>query len=170
MAPWGPNSRRYSSPVDPATGRGYMRSVGQPSKDVGVAFSMRCDLGFTVGLCTHRHARLGALIWIAHDVWDEFPTCDDVLTIDRWRWPVFFPLGTALRRHMADRICRIAIPPELAEFPRLRNGGNGQPWMEYRDGELGPTTLDCDLPIAMIVNDTALKAMIVTAWMPVDRW
>lgn len=149
---------------------GHYALVSRPSRDVGVAFSMPCDLGFIVGLCTHRHARLGALVWIAEDVWDEYPRCDEVGAIDRWRWPVFFPLGAALRRKIADQICRVGIPAGLADFPVMRNGGNGQPWMEFRDGALGPTTADRDLPIAMIVNDTALKEMIVTGWMPADRW
>jgi hypothetical protein len=52
---------------------------------------MPCDLGFIVGLCTHHHARLGSLVWIAQDVWDEFPTCDEIGGVERWRWPVFFP-------------------------------------------------------------------------------
>ena len=86
---------------------------------------------------------------------------------------MFYPLGAALRRRMVIRIARVAIPPELAGFPTVRAGGNGQPWMEYRDGDLdglGPRTDDPALPIAMIVNHDALKEMLVTDWRPADRW
>ena len=67
----------------------------------------------------------------------------------------------------------MTIPSELVAFPTVRAGGQGQPWMEYRDGNLdglGPTTTDRNLPISMIVNHEMLKEMLVTDWRPADRW
>jgi hypothetical protein len=116
---------------------------------------------------------MGHLVWMAGEFWDEFPTCDDVVGIREWRWPVFFPLGGALRRKLVDRVCRIDVPPALAPFPTMRGGGQGQPWMEYSKGELeglGPRTSNRDLPVIMIVNDTMLKEMLVVGWKPSDDW
>jgi hypothetical protein len=144
------------------------------SRDIGVAFSIICDRGFAVGLCTHRHAKMGHLIWMAEPFFDEFPSKDQVEAIETWRWPVFFPLGGALRRKMVDRIGRIPIPPSLARFPTMRNGGMmSQPWMKYREGHLdglGLKTEDRNLPIVMIVNYERVREMLVSGWKPADRW
>ena len=43
------------------------------SRDVSVAFALVCDRGFAVGLCTHRHPRMGHLVWIAEPFFDHFP-------------------------------------------------------------------------------------------------
>ena len=70
-------------------------------------------------------------------------------------------------------IGRVAVPSALSEFPALRAGGGGQPWMEYRRGNLdglGPITTDRDLPISTIVNHEALKEMLVSDRRPADRW
>ena len=110
---------------------------------------------------------------MAEPFFDEFPRSDEVVAIASWRWPVFFPLGAALRRKLVDRIDRVPLPPSLITFPTLRAGGNHQPWMEYRNGMLdglGPPTDDRNLPISMIVNDTMLKEMLVADWRPADRW
>lgn len=145
-----------------------------PGRDIGVAFSLVCDRGFAVGLCSHRHARMGTLVWMAEPFFDGFPTADDVEAIETWRWPVFFPLGAAFRRKIVDRIGRVPIPQALRSFPTLRTGGQlGRPWTEQLGGVLGadgPTTENRDLPVNMIVNDTALKEMLVTGWRPADRW
>ena len=126
-----------------------------------------------MGLCTHRHAAMGHLVWMAEAFFDEFPTVEGVTAIESRRWPVFFPLGAALRRKIVDRIGRVPIPPSLTTFPTMRGGGKGQPWMEHRDGRLGglgPKTEDRNLPIKMIVNDTRLKEMLVADWRPANRW
>ena len=111
--------------------------------------------------------------WRNHS-FDEFPTVDDAVAIETWRWPIFFPLGSAFRRKIVDRIGRVPIPDGLATFPTMRGGGvGGQPWMEHRGGALGGIgrrTEDRDLPIVAIVNDTRLKEMLVTGWAPADRW
>lgn len=144
-----------------------------PSRDVGLAFTLVCDRGFATGLCTHRHAAMGHLVWMAEAFLDTFPTADDVSRTVEWRWPVFYPLGVALRSGVVDRVGRISIPVGLKAFPTMRGGGGGQPWREYHDGRLqglGPTTTDRDLPIKMIVNHEMLKEMLVSGWRPADRW
>jgi hypothetical protein len=50
-----------------------------PSRDIGVSFSIVCDRGFAVGLCTHRHAAMGPLVWMAEPFFEECPTVDDVI-------------------------------------------------------------------------------------------
>ena len=101
-------------------------------------------------------------------------TVDDVVAIHSWRWPGFFPLGAAIRRKLIDRIVRVPIPAALEAFPTMRNGGRGgQPWREHREGKLGglgSKTEDRELPIVHIVNDTRLKELLVSGWMPADRW
>ncbi len=144
-----------------------------PSRDVGVAFTLVCDRGFAAGLCTHRHAAMGHLVWMAEPFFDDFPTPEGVQAIVDWRWPVFYPLGAALRSSLVDRVGRISIPAELSDFPSMRGGGGRQPWMEYHDGRFGgpgPSTTDRDLPIKMIVNHEMLKEMLVSGWRPADRW
>jgi hypothetical protein len=143
------------------------------SRDVGVAFALVCDRGFAVGLCTHRHAAMGHLVWMATPFFDELPTTDDVVSITSWRWPVFYPLGAALHRRMVIRIGRVEIPQSLRPFPAMRGGGGAQPWFEHRDGRLGglgTPTEDRNLPIKMIVNHEMMKEMLTTGWMPTDRW
>jgi len=144
------------------------------SRDVGLAFTFICDRGFAVGLCTHRHAKMGHFVRLADPFFSEYPSKDQVDSIESWRWPVFYPLGAALRLKTVDRIARMAIPVALETFPTMRRGGTGgQPWMGYRDGHLGglgPTTEDRDLPVVTIVNHERLKEMLVTGWRPADRW
>ena len=138
----------------------------------GLAFSIICDRGFAIGLYTHKHLRLGELVWLADGFWDEEPTASDVANIRSWRWCVFFPLGAAVRRGLVTPIADVAIPAELVEFPTLRNGSKRQGWFRLQDGDLNsldPTT-DASLPIAMLVNDTRLKEMLVTGWEPEDVW
>jgi hypothetical protein len=110
---------------------------------------------------------------MAEPFFDHFPSLDNANGVNQWRWPIFYPLGAALRRRIVDRIGRATIPAELVAFPTFRGGGHGQPWMEYRNGNLdglGPTTTDRNLPISMIVNHEMLKEMLVTDWRPANRW
>ena len=142
-----------------------------PSRDIGLAFYLVCDRGFAVGVCTHKHARLGHLIWLAEPFFDDEPSMATAEAIGDWRWPVFYPLGAAVRRRLVTRLGRLELPPELADFPKMRSGGGAQPWMEFQHSlALGPTTTDRTLPIAMIVNHEMLKEMLVTDWQPSARW
>jgi hypothetical protein len=116
---------------------------------------------------------MGSLVWIAEDTWDHQPHASEVAQIKSWRWPVFFPLGSAIRRGLVDRLGRVEVPAELSAYPRMRSGGGAQPWFVLEDGEVvgvGTTTQDRTLPIAQLVNDTRLKEMIVSGWRTEDRW
>jgi hypothetical protein len=148
----------------------------------GLAFSLPTDLGFAVGLATHDVARLGTLVWIAQPTFDMEPTLDVVSEIEVWRWPVFFPLNAALRRHIVTKIGHVAIPQPLETMPYMRSRAtlSGKPdgaWNLVRfpgDGSfttsrLGRTT-DPSVPIYRVVNDTALKERIVTGWRSSDEW
>ena len=140
----------------------------------GLTFSLVCDLGFAVGLMTHDIRRIGSLVWIAEETFDEVPTLEQVHRLNRWRWPVFFPLSAAIRRKIATPLGMVAIPPALQQFPVMRSGNKKAGWMACtRKGGatkvLGPAT-DPSLPIYMVVNDTRLKEMIVSGWRPADRW
>jgi hypothetical protein len=42
-----------------------------PSREIGVAFSIICDRRFAVGLCTHRHAAMGPLVWLTEPFLEE---------------------------------------------------------------------------------------------------
>ena len=117
-------------------------------------------------------------MWMAEPVFDEEPTTEDVLAITRWRWPVLFPLGAAIHRRLATRIGAVPVPPRLQEMPVMRSGtaypGQRTSWMALRLTESGSEQLggtrDKSLPIFQIVNDTALKEMLVTGWRPEDEW
>lgn len=139
----------------------------------GVAFSIVTDRGFAIGLCSHRHERLGPLVWLAEGFWDDEPLVEDVATVSNWRWCVFFPLGSALRTRTVARIGRVDIPPALVPFPVLRSGQVGHAWYRSGNGEFRVplvATDDRDLPIAMSVNEVRLKEMLITDWMPAQRW
>lgn len=138
----------------------------------GLAFSIICDRGFAIGLFTHRHPKLGELVWLADGFWDEEPSPEDVAAVQSWRWCVFFPLVTALRRRLVTPICDADIPHQLTRFPTLRNGSKGHRWFRVEGGDLDSLdpTDDPSLPIVMLVNDTRLKEMLVTGWEPEDVW
>jgi hypothetical protein len=149
-----------------------------PRPKPGFAWYIVCDAGFAVGLVTHFLPKWGHLVWMAEPIFDEEPTPDDVLTIGRWRWPVLFPLGAAVHRHIATRIGVVPIPAGLQELPVMRSGtaypGRRTNWMAMRLTESGDVTLgetrDKSLPVFQIVNDTALKEMLVSGWKPEDDW
>lgn len=139
----------------------------------GFAFAVVSDLGFVVGLHTHRNEFMGYLIWLSQRTFDEMPTIDDARAITEWRWCVFYPLGAAINRQIDIPIGNIPIPSDLQGFPRMRSGGGPQPWFEHDEGELrglGRPTQDRALPIVQAVNDTRLKEMITTGWRPDQRW
>jgi hypothetical protein len=142
----------------------------------GFSFWIVCDRGYAVGLMTHHVNRLGHLIWMAEPFFDEAPTIEDVEAICQWRWPVFFPLGTAMHRKLATKIGQVEIPPALQAMPRFRSSNGRGGWNEVvqEDQQLksrvvGATT-DKSLPIYSVVNDTRLKEMLVTDSRPADRW
>lgn len=140
----------------------------------GFVFSLVCDLGFAVGLMTHYVKRVGYLVWIAEPTFNEQPSLEDVAKIESWRWPVLFPLEAAVRRNLVTKIGFIPVPSSLEQFPTLRSGSRTTGWTAFTDihGErrrLGPTS-NPSLPIYKIVNDTALKEMIVSGWRPEQEW
>lgn len=145
-----------------------------PRVHPGLAFTSVCDVGFAVGLVTHQVPRFGDLVWLAEPVFDEQPDAAVVESIDRWRWPVFFPTGAAIRRKLVTGIGPVPIPTRLARFPRMRGGTPRMGWKEctFVDGVervLGPAT-DPALPIVQIVNDTRLKEMLISGWTPEGIW
>jgi hypothetical protein len=147
-----------------------------PRLKPGVAFWITCDRGFAVGLMTHHMERIGHLIWLAEPFFAEVPTVEDVEVIDSWRWPILFPLGAALHRKIATRIGQVQIPCALRAVPVFRGSNGRGGWNRVTldversaSSRTGPTT-DRSLPIYSVVNDTLLKEMLVTGWMPTDRW
>jgi len=145
-----------------------------PRPKPGLAFSIVCDLGFAVGVVTHDVPKIGSLVWIAEPTFDDEPTLEQVQHINRWRWPVFFPLGAAIRRKIVTPIGVVPLPPALEPFPIMRSGNKSMGWMAFTEAEgvrqrLGPAR-DASLPIYKVVNDTRLKEMIVSGWRPEDEW
>jgi hypothetical protein len=140
----------------------------------GLAFSIVSDLGFAVSLVTHQVPRYGDLIWVAKPVFDDEPDVQAVEAIEQWRWPLFFPTGSAIRRKLVTPIAVVDIPLGLKAFPRMRGGNRQMGWreVEYVDGaeRVVGITQDASLPISQIVNDTRLKEMIVSAWVPERDW
>jgi hypothetical protein len=123
---------------------------------------------------TDRVERTGDLVWIAEPTFDDEPTREQVCGIDRWRWPIFFPLSAAIQRKIVTPIGIVPIPKRLRPFPVMRGGNKKMGWMAFTQANgvrqlLGPTT-DSSLPIAKVVNDTALKEMIVSGWKPETEW
>ena len=147
-----------------------------PRVKPGLAFWIVCDLGFAVGIVTHKTPRQGTLIWIAEPIFDEEPTVDQVVQIHQWRWPIFFPLGTFLHRKAAILIGVIALPPELEEFPVLRSrhfgGRGGWDLVKFVDGSSRTNGICTDptIPVYQLVNDIALKEMIVSGYRPEQVW
>ena len=134
----------------------------------GLAFSMPTAVGHLVGLVTYSEPELGSLCWIATQTFDHAPTGDDVRTIDSWRWPVWFPARSAIRRRIATEIAVVDIPAELSAFPTMRSGDRHIGWIAFNrvdgsDRSLGQTT-DWELPIDKAVNDVRLREMVETNW------
>jgi hypothetical protein len=140
----------------------------------GLAFSIVCDLGFALGLVTLQIPRFGDLVWLAEPVFDEEPDLTTVEGVDRWRWPVFFPTGPALRRQLVIPVGVVDVPVELRAVPRMRGGNRQMGWREVRfvDGveQVVGVATDRSLPVVQIVNDTALKEMLVAGWRPEQNW
>lgn len=123
---------------------------------------------------THEVPKVGAVVWIAEPIFDHEPTADEVREIDGWRWPVLFPLKAALRRRLVTAIGDVPLPAELRNFPVMRSGNKKMGWMAFAEVDgvrrrLGSAE-DASIPIYQVVNDTALKEMIVTGWKPEDVW
>jgi len=149
-----------------------------PRPQPGLAWYIVCDAGFAVGLVTHYLPKWGHLVWMADPVFDNEPTLEDVLAIRRWRWPVLFPLGAAIHRHIATGVGIVPIPARLQELPVMRSGtahpGQRTSWTAVQltdsgDALLGGTK-DRSLPICQIVNDTRLREMIVCGWRSEGEW
>src|SRR4051794_15136778 len=141
----------------------------------GYAFTIVCDLGFAVGVASHLVDRMGTLVWMAERIVESEPTIDDVLELRQWRWPVFFPLGAAVRRKIVYPVGVIPVPRELRAFPALRGGTRQMGWKTVTYDEsgretVGPKAAKPSMPISQIVNDTALKEMLVSNWRPEHDW
>jgi hypothetical protein len=141
----------------------------------GYAFSIVCDLGFAVGLATHLIPRIGTLVWMAEEIYDDEPQVKDAHAIEKWRWPVFFPLGAAARRRLIQPIGLVPIPPQLRDLPVFRGGNRQMGWTSVTFDDAGTEIVigpaaDPRLPINQIVNDTALKEMLVSGWRPEADW
>jgi hypothetical protein len=142
---------------------GYRRQPGQRRR------------GFAVGLTSHVIPRIGALFWIAERTFDEQPTIEDVRTLRGWRWPVFFPLGAALRRQLVHPIGVVPIPADLDSVPTFRGRARSLGWKSVTYDEDGTERVlarpvDPHQPISQVVNDTKLKEMIVSGWRPERDW
>ena len=91
-----------------------------------------------------------------------------------WRWPVFFPLGAAIRRKAVTAIGVIPVPSILSGFPVLRGGPLGSKWrtLTFVDGreKLLGWAEDPTIPIYQTVNDSALREMVLSGWMPDQEW
>lgn len=140
----------------------------------GLAFFVVCDRGFAIGLYTHAHEQMGALVWMAEGFWDEEPNAEDVATVEAWRWCVHFPLAGAIRRHLACPIANVAIPLDLVDYPDMRASHGEGKWSLVRNGDAGQPpferTEDRSLSIESLINDTMLREMLVSGWRPTDRW
>ena len=86
-----------------------------------MAFWTVCDLGFAVGLTTYDVPRLGSLVWMAEPGFDE-PRLEEVGAIDRWRWPVFFPLSAVIRRKIVTPRGTFRSPTSSKPSPLMRDG------------------------------------------------
>lgn len=124
---------------------------------------------------THDFPRAGSLVWVAEPTFDEEPTIDVVQAIQAWRWCVFFPVEAAIRRKIITRIGTLDVLPEaIKALPIMRSGSRDEGWtlMKFEDGVsrvLGAAT-DPSVPIYQVVNDTALREMIVSGWRPEKEW
>jgi hypothetical protein len=140
----------------------------------GLAFYLICDLGFAIGLVTHDTPKIGSLIWIAEPTFESEPMLEQVRQIDRWRWPIFFPVGAAVRRKVVTPLGVISVPRALKQFPVMRSGNKGAGWMAFTEMDGHRQSLDAaadpSIPIYKVVNDTRLKEMIVSGWKPQQEW
>ncbi len=145
-----------------------------PRLKPGLAFWIVTDAGFAVGLMTHHRPTFGHLVWISEDTFDDPPTTGDVLGIKRWRWPVFFPLGTALHRKTVTKIADVEIPAELQPWPLMRGGNRQAGWkmlsLEGPEPMLAAGTPDPSVPPYILVNDIKLRELIVSGWRPANMW
>jgi hypothetical protein len=140
----------------------------------GLVFSLVCDVGFAIGMVTHDVPRVGSLVWMAQPTFDEEPTVERIGQIDRWRWPVFFPLAAAIRRNIVTPIGVVSVPPDLQKVPviRSRDGRDGWTLVRFVNGSSQPCGVATDpaVPRYRVVNDTTLKEMLVSGYAPERDW
>ena len=144
----------------------------------GVAFALDLYPGFAIGLIANELPRVGSLVWIAEPTYPTMPTVQDAAAVERWRWPVLIPAQIMLHRRLAHRLGLIPVPPKLAELPIMRSNPFGT-WLAVRYVELpngrmslwslGPTD-DRSLPLSWIMNDSSLRARLVSGWFPEGTW
>ena len=149
-----------------------------PRPQPGLAFYIVCDRGFAVGIVTHDFGKFGTLIWMAEPMFEEEPTVDDVLAIKEWRWPICFPVSGYLYRKVIIRIGIVPIPRKLKKVPIMRNEMGRHNWNLFKyigtDGDYKWKNIgvakDPTVPVDMIVNDIALKELLVSDWRPEHWW
>jgi hypothetical protein len=137
---------------------------------VGLGFWFATDLGFVAGVITHRVARYGWLVWIGVPIFEEPPSAESINSIAEWRWPIFYPAGTALNKGVISPVGMVEVPQDLRPFPSMRCPWTRTRWLEVRlsDDELVEigATANMSLPILKIVNHTELVSKVTSGWQP----
>ena len=139
----------------------------------GLAFAILTDRGFAIGLKTHKVSTVGELAWLSEPFFETVPSREEVEALADWRWCVFFPVTTGLRRKMLIRIGSVEIPEGLQEIPPLRAQSVSGDWLRYEHGDIVHPSGECKDPtvqVLQVVNYEMLREMLVTNWRPQDRW
>ncbi len=161
-----------SAPMAVSAPRGLVSWLLHPA---GLSFSLTTDSGWAVGLMTSYIPRIGHLIWLAEPTFEHIPTVEEAAAIQRWRWPVLFPLDAAIRRKIVKPIGMIRIPPAMQRIPLMRSGRKNMGWQNavlLDTGGSRPSgrATDPATPVYKVVNDTRLREMLTSGWRPENEW
>ena len=156
-----------------------MNSTRSKHPIIGDVVEISTPKGFAYAQYTHKHPQYGALLRILPGVYESRPAeLSDLVTMLE-RFVVFFPLGSAVSRHIVSIVAHCPVPAESQKFPVFRSGvknpetGRVDTWwlwdgkQEWKAGKL--TKEQEMLPIRGIWNDTLLIERIVRGWSPADE-
>jgi hypothetical protein len=132
--------------------------------------------GLAFAQVTHRDRLFGTLIRVLEPLLSEAPSDLKPLVDSPERFYTFYPVGSALKRGLAQLVGNVPVPTDAETFPLLRRRGQIRTdgavadwWLwdgerRWRVGDLTPDQLG--LSIAEVVNDTLLRDRIEQDWSP----
>lgn len=141
----------------------------------GDVFSIKLSNGSAYFQFARKNPLMGSLIRVLPGIYTNEPDLNELVEKEKNFW-VFFPVGSALKKKVIQKVKNILLPIHAKEFPIFRTGvvdpstGRVENWW-FWDGEQGwmvgkITDEQRKLPIRGVWNDTLLIQRIEEGWLP----
>jgi|SRR5450830_1436947 len=141
----------------------------------GDVFSMQTASGSAYFQFVKKNPLMGALIRVLPGMYLNEPDLDELVQKETNFW-IFFPVGSALKKKIIQRVKNVVVPLHSKETPVFRTGvvdpstGRVENWW-FWDGEEGRmvgeiTEEQRKFPIRGVWNDTLLIQRIEEGWLP----